>query len=100
MWTVPESTNATTNPGKTTVTATPLLLPVPADGGSLSPGQIELSWTLLAPVLPDTPVTVDVYFTDDLDALENFTDPDAIRIVSNESVSSVVVQDGSPLHLS
>ncbi|MHC4536518.1 MAG: hypothetical protein ACYS6K_21420, partial [Planctomycetota bacterium] len=31
-----------TNPGKTTVTATPLLKPNPVDGGSLSPGQIEL----------------------------------------------------------
>ncbi len=84
-----------TNPGKTTVTATSLLLPNPPDGGSLSPGQIELSWTLPDPILPDMPVTVDVYFTDDLQALENFTDPDAIRIVSNQSVSSVVVQTQS-----
>jgi hypothetical protein len=38
------------------------------------------------------PVTVDVYFTDDLEALKNFTDPDAIRIVSNQGVSSVIVQ--------
>jgi hypothetical protein len=38
------------------------------------------------------PVTVDVYFTDDLEALENFTDPDALRIVTNQGVSSVVVQ--------
>ncbi|MHC4533547.1 MAG: hypothetical protein ACYS6K_06310, partial [Planctomycetota bacterium] len=81
-----------TNPGKTTVTATPLLKPNPVDGGSLSPGQIELSWTLPDPILPDMPVTVDVYFTDDLDALKNFTDPDAIRIVSNQGVSSIVVQ--------
>ena len=81
-----------TNPGKTTVTATPLLKPNPVDGGSLSPGQIELSWTLPDELLPGMPVTVDVYFTDDLDALKNFTDPDAIRIVSNQSVSSVVVQ--------
>ena len=81
-----------TNPGKTTVTATPLLKPNPVDGGSLSPGQVELSWTLPDELLPGMPVTVDVYFTDDLDALKNFTDPDAIRVVSNQSVSSVVVQ--------
>jgi hypothetical protein len=80
------------NPGKTTVTATPLLKPYPVDGGSLSPGQVELSWTLPDELLPGMPVTVDVYFTDDLQALTQFTDPDAIRIVSNQSVSSVVVQ--------
>jgi len=84
-----------TNPGKTTVTATPLLEPNPADGGSLSPGQVELSWTLPDPLLPGVPVTVDVYFTDDLEALTQFTDPDAIRIVSNQSVSSVAVQTQS-----
>jgi hypothetical protein len=38
------------------------------------------------------PVTVDVYFTDDLEALQQFTDPDALRIVENQSVSSVTVQ--------
>ena len=81
-----------TNPGKTTLTATPLLKPNPIDGGSLSPGQVELSWTLPDELLPGMPVTVDVYFTDDLEALKNFTDPDALRIVSNQSVSSVIVQ--------
>ncbi|MBN1806404.1 MAG: hypothetical protein JW837_14240 [Sedimentisphaerales bacterium] len=81
-----------TNAGKTTITATPLLKPSPADGSSLSPGQIELSWTLPDPLLPNTPVTVDVYFTDDLEALESFTNPQAIRIVTKQSVSSVVVQ--------
>jgi hypothetical protein len=81
-----------TNAGKTTLTATPLLKPNPIDGGSLSPGQVELSWTLPDELLPGIPVTVDVYFTDDLDALKNFTDPDTLRIVSNEGVSSVVVQ--------
>jgi hypothetical protein len=84
-----------TNPGKTTVTATPLLEPYPVDGGSLSPGQVELRWMLPDPLLPGMPVTVDVYFTDDLQALTKFTDPDAIRIVTNESVSSVVVQTQS-----
>ena len=84
-----------TNPGKTTLTATPLLKPNPIDGGTVSPGQVELSWTLPDPLLPDMPVTVDVYFTDDLEALESFSNPDAIRIVTNEGVSSVVVQTQS-----
>jgi hypothetical protein len=84
-----------TNAGKTTLTATPLLKPNPIDGGSLSPGQVELSWTLPDELIPGMPVSVDVYFTDDLDALKNFTDPDVIRIVSNQSVSSVVVQTQS-----
>jgi len=81
-----------TNAGKTTVTATPLLKPNPVDGGSLSPGQVELSWTLPDPLMPGMPVSVDVYFTDDLQALTQFTDPEAIKVVNNESVSSVVVQ--------
>ncbi len=81
-----------TNAGKTTLTATPLLEPNPVDGGSLSPGQVELSWKLPDELMPGLPVTVDVYFTDDLEALQQFTDPDAIRVVTNQSVSSVIVQ--------
>lgn len=81
-----------TNAGKTTVTATPLLKPNPVDDGSVSPGPVELSWTLPDPLMPGMEVSVDVYFTDDLDALAKFTDPDAIRVVSKQSVSSVVVQ--------
>ncbi len=87
-----------TNAGKTTLTATPLLKPNPIDGGSLSPGQVELSWTLPDELLPGMPVTVDVYFTDDLEALKNFTDPDAIRIVTNQGVSSVAVQTQPKTH--
>ncbi len=89
---VPNVDYDVTNAGKTTVTATPILEPNPVDGGSLSPGQVELSWKLPDELMPGLPVTVDVYFTDDLEALQNFTDPDAIRIVTNQSVSSVIVQ--------
>jgi len=81
-----------TNAGKTTVTATPLLKPYPADGATVSAGEVELSWTMLEPLLPGMPVTVDVYFTDDLKLLEEFTDPAAIQIVSKQDVTSVVVQ--------
>jgi len=68
--------------------------PSPTDDGISSSGDMELSWTLPDPIVPGQPVSVDVYFTNDLDALKQFTDPDAMRIVSNESVSSVVVQTG------
>jgi hypothetical protein len=37
-------------------------------------------------------VPVDVYFTDDYDALAQFTDPAAIRVVNREAVTSIVVQ--------
>ena len=81
-----------TNPGMTTVTASHPLMPVPADNGLASPGEVELSWTLPDPIIPGLPVLLDVYFTDDLEALEMFTDPDAMRIVSKQSATSAVVQ--------
>jgi len=81
-----------TNEGKTTLSATALLDPVPADGAILAPGEVVLSWTMLDPLLPGDPVTVDVYFTDDLDALLNFTDPASITLISNQDVTSVSVQ--------
>lgn len=77
---------------ETTLTALHKLNPIPADGSIAAPGDVELSWTLPDPCVPGTPVAVDVYFTDDLQALIDFTDPDAIRVVSQESVTSFVVQ--------
>lgn len=84
-----------TNEGKTTLTATALLDPVPADGATIPPGEVMLSWTMLDPLLPGDPVTVDVYFTDDLDALLYFTDPASITLISNQDVTSVAVQTQS-----
>ncbi|TKJ38638.1 MAG: hypothetical protein CEE38_02745 [Planctomycetes bacterium B3_Pla] len=84
-----------TNEGKTTLSATALLDPIPADGATIPPGEVVLSWTMLDRVLPDEPVTVDVYFTDDLDALLYFTDPAAIQLVGKQDVTSVVVQTQS-----
>ncbi|MFZ2148037.1 MAG: hypothetical protein WAV28_12520, partial [Sedimentisphaerales bacterium] len=81
-----------TNEGKTTLTAISLLNPNPADGGSVSPGELELNWTLPDPCVPGEPVPVDVYFTDNLTLLEQFTDPAAIRVVSKQNVTSVIVQ--------
>jgi hypothetical protein len=81
-----------TNEGKTTLTATSLLNPNPVDGGSVSPGEVELSWISLDPCVPGQPVSVDVYFTDDLQALQLFTDPEAIKVVNKQSVTSVIVQ--------
>ncbi len=81
-----------TNEGKTTLTAFSPLNPNPVDGSSVSPGEVELSWTLPDPCVPGEPVPVDVYFTDDLELLKQFTDPAAIRVVSKQNVTSVVVQ--------
>jgi len=77
---------------ETTLTALHKLNPIPADGGISAPGAVELSWTLPDPCVPGTPVAVDVYFTDDLQALIDFTDPAAIRVVNQGYVTSSVVQ--------
>ena len=84
-----------TNKGKTTLTATHLLNPNPINGSMVAPGAVELSWTMLDPLLPGDPVTVDVYFTDDLDALIYFTDPAAIQFISNQDVTSITMQTQS-----
>ena len=81
-----------THQDKTTLTSTHHLNPNPAQGSIVSPGAIELSWALPDPCVPGQPVPVDVYFTDDLQALQTFTDPAAIQVVSKQNVSSVVVQ--------
>ncbi len=81
-----------TNEGKTTLTALHNFNPTPADGGTVAAGEVELSWTLPDPCVPGQPVAVDVYFTDDLQLLQQFTDPAAIQIVSKQNVTSVVVQ--------
>ena len=81
-----------TNPGKTTVTAIHNLNPNPAHGRIVTPGAVALSWTLPDPCTPGQPVPVDVYFTDNYDALAQFTDPAAIQVVSKQNVTSVVVQ--------
>ena len=82
-----------TNEGKTTLSATHMLNPNPGDGVRLAAaGDVELSWTLPDPCVPGQPVSVDVYVTDDLQALEWFTDPAAIQVVSKQNVTSVVVR--------
>jgi len=75
---------------QTTLTAVHNLNPNPADGGSMAPGATELSWTLPDPLVPSQPVSVDVYFTDNYDALAQFTDPAAIQVVSKKNATSVV----------
>jgi|GEM_PF-5661640 len=67
------------------------LRPSPRDGAIVSPGDIQLSWTLPDSLVPEQPVLVDVYITDDLNALLAFTDPESMRIVSQKDVNSVVV---------
>jgi hypothetical protein len=68
------------------------LNPAPEDGGNLVPGNIALSWTTPDPCTPGEAVAVDVYFTDNLQALEQFFDPTAIRVVNQQTVTSIVVQ--------
>jgi len=81
-----------TNQGQTTVKGVHKLKPNPIDGGLAAPGVIELSWTLPDPLVPGEPVLVDVYFTDDWQALYSFTDPAAIQVVNRQNVTSVAVQ--------
>jgi len=80
---------------QTTLTAVHNLKPNPADGSGTAPGTVELSWTLPDPNVPGQPVQVNVYFTDDLEALQMWTDPVAIaamHVVNMKDVNSVVVQ--------
>ncbi len=81
-----------TNEGKTTVTAVHHLQPGPVDGSMAPAGLTELSWTVPEAVTPGAAVPVDVYFTDDFNALWSFTNPDAIRVVGHSSVESTNVQ--------
>ncbi len=81
-----------TNAGQTTLTALHNLNPFPADRSAVGAGAVELSWTLPDPLVPGEPVAVDVYFTDDLQALQWFTDPAAIQVVNKQNVTSVAVQ--------
>jgi hypothetical protein len=79
-------------PGRLVVRGVHPLKPFPSDDGRVPPGSVELSWTLPDSLVPGQPVAVDVYFTDDLTALQEFTNPAAIRIVSKQNVTSFVVQ--------
>ena len=81
-----------TNQGQTTLTAIHNLNPNPPDDGLASSGNVELSWTLPDPCVPGQPVAVDVYFTDDWEALYAFTDPAAMQVVSKQDVTSFIVQ--------
>jgi len=84
-----------TNRDKTTLKAIHKLKPNPVDGSTVGTGELELSWTLPDPCVPGQPVNVNVYFTEDYDALAQFTDPAAIQamqVVNNKNVTSVVVQ--------
>ncbi len=81
-----------TNEGRTTVIAVHKFNPQPTDGGIAAAGTTELTWTLPDPCTPGQSVPVDVYFTDDLQALKSFFDPDAIRVISQGNATSFTVQ--------
>ena len=79
-------------PGKITVRGIHPFKPFPTDDGAASAGQVELTWVPPDPCVPGEPVPVDVYFTDDLEALQLFDDPAAIQVVSAKAVTSAIVQ--------
>ncbi|MFC1633802.1 hypothetical protein ACFL5Z_03095 [Planctomycetota bacterium] len=81
-----------TNEGQTTVKGIHKLNPNPVNGGLAPPGALELSWTMPDPCVPGEPVLVDVYFTDNWEALYSFTDPASIQVVNKSNVTSVTVQ--------
>ena len=81
-----------TNEGQTTLKGVHKLKPNPANGDVVAPGTLELSWTLPDPCVPGQPVLVDVYFTDNWEALYSFADPASIRVVTKSNVTSVIVQ--------
>ncbi len=81
-----------TNEGQTTLKGVHKLNPNPIDGGFALPGAVELSWTLPDPCTPGQSVSVDVYFTDNWEAIYSFTDPASIQVVSQGNVTSVPVQ--------
>ncbi len=51
-----------------------------------------MNWVLPDPCVAGELVLVDVYFTDNFEALYSFTDPAAIQVVNKQNVTSVVVQ--------
>ena len=79
-------------PGTLAVRGLHPLKPFPSDNSLTTPGAVELSWTLPDPNVPGQPLPVDVYFTDDLTALQQFTNPAAMQVVNKQNVTSVVVQ--------
>jgi len=68
------------------------MAPGPEDGADVVPGTVTLNWTLPDPCVPGQSVPVDVYFTDDYQALKSFFDPEAIRIIGNQNATSATVQ--------
>jgi len=74
-----------TNEGKTTLKATHLLNPNPADGSSVPDSVNQLQWTLPEPNQPGGVVTCDVYFGTDPDIENN------PKVVTRQAVESVSV---------
>jgi hypothetical protein len=79
-------------PGRLVVRGVHPLKPSPSDNGTASAGQVQLSWTPPDPCTPGGAVAFDVYFTDNLQALEQFLDPATLRVVNKQSVTSALVQ--------
>jgi len=81
-----------TNTGETTLSATHNMNPFPANNSIALPGELELSWTPhLDPCEPGQPIRYDVYMTDDINALLDFTDPESMLVASQTEATSVKV---------
>ncbi len=79
-------------PGRLVIRGLHPLKPSPRDDGRTPAGAVQLRWTPPDPCVPGQAVPVDVYFTDNLQALSQFLDPGTLRIVTKQSITSVVVQ--------
>jgi len=81
-----------TNTGATTLSATHNMNPSPANHSIALPGELKLSWTPhLDPCDPGQSILYDVYLTDDLNQLLDFTDPDTMLVASQTEATSVTV---------
>lgn len=81
-----------TNTAATTLSATHNMNPSPANRSIALPGELELSWTPhLDPCEPGQPILYDVYLTDDINQLLDFTDPDTMLVASQTEATSVQV---------
>ncbi len=79
-------------PRKLTIRGVHPLQPFPRDDGTAAVGPVELKWVPRDPCTPGQAVPVDVYFTDNLTALQDFSNPATIQVVAKKAVTSVVVE--------
>lgn len=81
-----------TNTNATTLSATHNMNPSPANNSIALPGELTLSWTPhLDPCEPGQPILYDVFMTEDINQLLDFTDPDSMLVASQTEATTVKV---------